>query len=199
MRLLETVQWTATLPFPEFERDYEFVALRHPEEYPFNEGRIVSNRGLDIGVGEFEDHVVEEHVPYSNALHSTLKERGAYLAGPLARYNLNFDRLSKLAQDAALEAGLSPICLNPFKSIVVRSVEVLYACDEALRIIGEYERPERPSVDVFPREAAGYGCTEAPRGLLYHRYQLGKDGEVLDAKNRPANLAESKKHRERPL
>ena len=179
---LETVRWTATLPFPEFERDYEFVALRHPEEYPLNEGRLVSNKGLDIAVSEFDDHIVEEHVPYSNALHSTLKDRGAYLAGPLARYNLNFDRLSPLAKEAAREAGLTPMCRNPFQSIVVRAIEVLYACDEALHIISQYERPDSPAVDVTPRAAVGYGCTEAPRGMLYHRYQFGEDGKVLDAK-----------------
>jgi coenzyme F420-reducing hydrogenase alpha subunit len=179
---LETVRWTAKLPFPEFERDYEFVALRHPSEYPFNEGRLVSNKGLDIAVRNFDDHVVEEHVSYSNALHSVLKGRGAYLAGPLARYNLNFDKLSTLAREAALEAGLSPECRNPFQSIIVRSVEVVYACDEALRIIDAYERPESPAVEVMPRAATGYGCTEAPRGMLYHRYQLGDDGRVLDAR-----------------
>ena len=179
---LETVRWTAGLPFPEFERDYEFVALRHPEEYPFNEGRIVSSKGLDIAPSEFDDHSVEEHVSYSNALHSTLKGRGAYLTGPLARYNLNFDRLSPIAREAAVEANLSPACRNPFKSIIIRAVEVLYACDEALRIISEYERPERPSVEVVPKDAIGYGCSEAPRGMLYHRYRLASDGSVVDAK-----------------
>ena len=92
---LETVRWTATLDFPDFEQDYEFVALRHANEYPFNEGRIVSNKGLDIAASEFDEHVIEEQASYSNALHSTLKGRGAYLAGPLARYNLNFDKLRR--------------------------------------------------------------------------------------------------------
>ena len=112
---LETVRWTATLDFPDFEQDYEFVALRHANEYPFNEGRIVSNLGLDIAASEFDEHVIEEQAPYSNALHSTLKGRGAYLAGPMARYNLNFDKLSPLAQETAREAGLSPECRNPFR------------------------------------------------------------------------------------
>ncbi|HAV65599.1 MAG TPA: hypothetical protein DCY13_24890 [Verrucomicrobiales bacterium] len=103
---LETVRWTATLPFPDFEQDYEFVALRHPAEYPFNEGRIVSNRGLDISADEFDGHFTEEHVKHSNALHSVLNGRGAYFVGPMARFNLNFDRLSPAAQEAAREAGL---------------------------------------------------------------------------------------------
>jgi sulfhydrogenase subunit alpha len=179
---LETVRWTAQLPFPDFEQDYEFVALRHPAEYPFNEGRLVSNKGLDIAVGEYEDHFVEEQVPYSTALHSVLKERGAYLVGPLARYNLNFDQLSPLAQEAARSAGLGPVCHNPFQSIIVRSVEVLYAIDEALRIIEEYEVPDRPAIELRPRAATGSACTEAPRGILYHRYRLNDEGTILDAK-----------------
>jgi len=179
---LETVRWAATLPFPEFERDYEFVALRHPVEYPFNEGRLVSNKGLDIAVREYDDHFVEEHVPYSNALHSTIKNRGAYFVGPLARYNLNFDRLSPLVQEVAREVGCEPPCTNPFKSIIVRSLEILYACDEALRLIAEYEIPDKPAAEIQPRAATGYGCTEAPRGILYHRYRLDDDGTILDAK-----------------
>ena len=179
---LETVRWVSRFPFPEFEPDYLFVALRHPEEYPFNEGRLVSGRGLDISVDHYEEYFVEEHVQHSNALHSTLKEQGAYFVGPLARYNLNFDRLSPLAQEAAREAGLGPACRNPFQSIIVRSIEILYACDEALRIIDHYEPPDTPAVEIQPRAATGCACTEAPRGILYHRYRISDQGLILEAK-----------------
>jgi sulfhydrogenase subunit alpha len=178
----DTVRLVAGFTFPEFEQDYEFVALRHPDEYPLHEGRLVSNKGLDIAVREYEDHFVEEHVEHSNALHSTIKGRGNYFVGPLARYSLNFDKLSPLAQKAAREAGLGPVCNNPFKGIIVRSVELLYACEEALRIIREYEMPDTPAVEVRPRAATGYGCSEAPRGILYHRYKIADDGSILDAK-----------------
>jgi sulfhydrogenase subunit alpha len=169
------------LSFPDFAQDYEFVALRHAEEYPFNEGRIVSNRGLDITAREYDAHFAEEHVAYSNALHCVLKARGAYSVGPLARYSLNFDRLSPLAQEAAHAAGLAPVCRNPFQSILVRSVEMLYAYDEAIRIIDGYEKPDCPAAPIEPRAATGYACT-APRGLLYHRYQMDEAGRILDAK-----------------
>ncbi len=178
---LETTQWVAGLPFPDFTPDYEFVALRHPDEYPFNEGRLVSNKGLDIAVQDYDAHFIEEHVAHSNALQSRIKERGAYFAGPLARYNLNYDRLSPLAQEAARAAGLGPTCSNPFQSIIVRSVEIVYACDEALRIIAAYEPPEQPAVPVEPRAGWGYACTEAPRGILYHRYQIDEAGLIQSA------------------
>jgi len=189
---LETVAFTASLQFPDFERGYEFVALRHPEEYPLNEGRIASTRGLDIPVSAYEDHFIEEHVPHANALHSVRKGHGAYHVGPLARYALNFDRLPKVAQDAARAAGLPPVCRNPFRSIVVRAVELVFACHEALRLIEGYEPPERPFVEVEPREAVGHGASEAPRGLLYHRYTIGADGLVRSAKIVPPTAQNQK-------
>jgi coenzyme F420-reducing hydrogenase alpha subunit len=148
---LEGVKWTAGLPFPDFEQDYEFVSLSHPDEYPFNEGRLVSNKGLNIAPAEYDDHFLEYQEPFSTALFSKIKERGAYLTGPMARYSLNFDRLSPVAQEAARNAGLGPVCRNPFKSIIVRSVEVLYAFDEAIRIIEQYEEPDAPSVNIESR------------------------------------------------
>lgn len=178
----ETVRWTGSFDFPDFEQDYEFVALRHPDEYPITEGRIVSNKGIDISLDEFDETFIEEHVEHSTALQAYVKGRGAYHTGPMARYNLNFDKLTPLAQRAAKEAGLAPECRNPFRSIVARSVETLYACEEALRIIREYEPPPRPLVDVRPHAGTGHGCTEAPRGILYHRYTIDGDGVIEDAK-----------------
>ncbi|MFZ5449677.1 MAG: Ni/Fe hydrogenase subunit alpha [Thermodesulfobacteriota bacterium] len=179
---VQAVRWVGGLNFPEFERDYEFVALRHGGEYPFNEGRVVSNKGLNIDIQDYEQHFVEDHVSYSNALHSTLKERGAYFVGPLARYNLNFDLLTPLAQEAAREAGLGPVCRNPFKSIIVRAVETLFAVEEALAIIEAYERPDEPATPVSPRAAVGWGATEAPRGMIYHRYCIDDNGIIQEAK-----------------
>jgi len=179
---VDAVGWTSTLPIPDFTQDYEFVALHHDHEYAMNEGVLVSNRGLNISTSEYEDHFVEDHVPYSTALHSTHRGHGAYLVGPLARYALNHAQLSPLAQETARQAGLGPITRNPFQSIIVRSVEMLYAFDEALAIIDDYTEPERPFVTVEPQAAVGAACTEAPRGILYHRYRLDADGTILEAK-----------------
>ena len=179
---VETVRFAATLPFPDFECDYEFVSLRHEKDYPFSEGRIVSNRGLNIATDQFDAHFAEEHVQHSNALHCSLKERGAYFVGPMARYNLNYDRLSKLARDAASEAKLGPVCNNPFKSIIIRSVELVQVFDEAIRIVEGYEPPSAPFVAMTPRKSVGYAATEAPRGMLVHRYALDDAGIITDAR-----------------
>jgi coenzyme F420-reducing hydrogenase alpha subunit len=179
---LETVRWTASFDFPDYDADWELVALRQPGDYPLERGRIVSDRGLDIDASEFDEHVVEEQVPHSTALHAHLRERGRYLVGPLARYALDRDELSPLALEAADDAGLGAVCHNPFRSIVVRSVEIVYACDEALRLLDAYEPPEPSAVRVEPRAGVGQAVTEAPRGLLHHRYELDAEGTIVDAK-----------------
>jgi sulfhydrogenase subunit alpha len=179
---VDAVRFVSGLDFPDYEQDYELVSLSAPGEYPIDRGRIVSSTGLDIGVSEYDDHFVEEHVPWSNALHSSIRGGGSYLCGPLARFALAGDLLSERARAAASEAGLTIAERNPFRSIVVRSVEMVYAAEEALRLIAEYEEPDQPAVEVIPQAGVGYGCTEAPRGILYHRYELDDEGTILDAK-----------------
>ncbi|MGD8830400.1 MAG: Ni/Fe hydrogenase subunit alpha [Pseudomonadales bacterium] len=179
---LETVRWAGEFEFPDVEQDYTLVALRHPGEYPFNEGRIVSSRGLDIAADDFETNFEEMQVERSTALQSRLSDGSPYLVGPLARYGLNFDRLTPVAQAAASNAGLGPVCRNPYQSIVVRAVEVTQACEEGLRIIEAYQEPEQPAYPVEAREGTGFGATEAPRGLLYHRYRLEADGTIAEAR-----------------
>ncbi len=189
---LETAEWVGTLPFPDFTYDYEFVALHHPDEYPLCEGRLVSNKGLNIDIEDYEKHFLEEHVAHSNALHSVIKGRGQYHVGPLARYNLNYDQLTPLAKQAAQAGGLGRICTNPFQTIIVRAVETVYACDHAIDLIEQYEPPPRPAVDITPGAGTGWGCTEAPRGFLYHRYRLDYSGAILDARIVPPTAQNQK-------
>ncbi len=179
---IETVRWTAGFEFPEHTVTGELVALHHPDDYAIERGRIRSDRGLDISPAEYDEHFEEEHVERSTALHSRLRERGTYLCGPLARYTLNHDQLSPLARQCAADAGLGEACRDPFRSIIVRSVELVYACDEALRLIDSYEQPDTPAIEVGTHAGTGHGVSEAPRGMLYHRYRVDADGTILDAK-----------------
>ena len=179
---LETVSWTAGFDFPERSIECELVALAAPAGYAIEEGRIVSDRGLDIAAAAYDEHFVEEHVERSNALHSRRRDGGTYLTGPLARFALSGELLSPLTLEAARTAGVESPCRDAFRSIVVRSLEIVYACDEALRLIESYVEPEAPFVPVEPVAGVGHGATEAPRGLLYHRYRIDSDGTILDAK-----------------
>lgn len=178
----ESLEWMASFDFPELERDPELVCLRHPDEYPFCEGRLVSSRGLDLDVRDFDAHFVEEHVPWSNALRARVRERGAYLCGPLARFNLCWEQLSPSVQELSRRAGLVPPCRNPFRTLLVRMVEIAQALTEAISLIEAYAPAAAPFVEAAPRAGVGHGATEAPRGLLYHRYALDEAGTILDAR-----------------
>lgn len=177
---LATVEFVGTLDFPGVDLEVELLAVHHPDHYAIESGRVRSSGGLDFSAAEFPDHVVEHQVSHSTALHATL-DGGRYLTGPLARYSLNSAQLSPLARQAAAAAGLGPVCRNPFRSIVVRAVEVVYAIDEALRLIADYVRPDVAAEPVLPRAGVGHGVSEAPRGLLYHRYELDAEGLILSA------------------
>ncbi|WYW18180.1 Ni/Fe hydrogenase subunit alpha [Amycolatopsis coloradensis] len=177
---LETVRWVSGFDFPDLDVPHDLLALRDTDGYPLDRGEPVVSTGLRFPSSEFGEHVAEHQVPHSTALHARLDGR-MFLTGPLARYTLNSDRLSPLAVSVAADAGLETSCRNPFRSIVVRAVEVVYAVEEALRIIETYERPDRPFVEVSPRAAVGHGITEAPRGLLYHRYEIDAGGRILSA------------------
>jgi len=179
---LATVELVAGFGFPDFTHDCQYLALRPAQGYPIEAGQVVTSGGLAFPAAEFDAHVTEEHVRHSHALHARLDGTGPYLTGPLARYALNSAALSPLAAQAARDAGLGSVCRNPFRSIIVRAVEVTYAVEEALRIIDSWAGAAAPSVPVRPRAGTGYGATEAPRGVLYHRYQLAADGTITDAR-----------------
>ncbi|HEY8782238.1 MAG TPA: Ni/Fe hydrogenase subunit alpha [Mucilaginibacter sp.] len=179
---VDSLKFISKFEFPDFSQDYEFLALSHPDEYAILDGRLVSNTGINLAISEYDNCLIEEQVPHSTALHSHFKDGGTCLLGPLARYNLNFDHLTPLAKATAFEAGLERYCNNPFKSILVRMVEVIYAFEEAERIIEDYEEPDSPAIDVKPRAGTGYGATEAPRGICYHRYTVDDKGIITDAK-----------------
>jgi coenzyme F420-reducing hydrogenase alpha subunit len=184
----ETARFTASLKYPDFEEDYEFVAVRHPELYGVEDGDVVSNKGVNIKPAQYEEVFEEVHVPYAHALQSVKKpKRTSYFVGPLARYALNHDRLTPKAAKIAKEIGLGPVVNNPYKGMMVRAVELVMACEEAIRIIDSYKQPV-PSYVEPPAKlvgGVGMGVSEAPRGVLYHRYRVGDDGLIKEAKITP--------------
>jgi coenzyme F420-reducing hydrogenase alpha subunit len=179
----DTVRWVAGLQFPDYQSDAVLVALQHADEYPMNEGRIASSSGLDIEMAAFDAHFTEQQVPYSNALQACLASSGErYLTGPMARFALNHARLTPLCRELAEEAGLGSGTRNPYQSIIVRSLEVLYAFEEAIRIVEESDTGGVASVEVEVNDASAVWATEAPRGLLVHQYDIDAAGNIARAK-----------------
>jgi coenzyme F420-reducing hydrogenase alpha subunit len=179
---VKCVRWVSGFDLPPASRDIEFVSLRHPEEYPMNEGQTVSSRGINAPVDDFDDFFEEHQVPYSNAMRCKVKGRGPYFLGPLARVNLNFDRLGPDVAGLARETGISWPSSNPYTSIVARALEVLYAIDETVRIIDDYRPPDPPAASFELRSGVGRAVTEAPRGSLYHAFETDELGLIRSAR-----------------
>jgi coenzyme F420-reducing hydrogenase alpha subunit len=177
-----TLEWTAGFTFPDFQRDYTYLALHHRQHYALLDGTLRTSAGTDLTLPDFERFIIEEQVAHYTALHARARMEGPYLVGPLARFNLNFNQMAPAARAAAQAVGLLPVCANPFKSIVVRSLEVLHACQEALEIINNYDPAPSGATTSAPLATTGFGCTEAPRGICWHRYDLDSSGKVINAR-----------------
>jgi len=177
-----TVEVVAGLDTPSFEREPRLVSLRHPTEYPLNDGRIVSSDGVDLAPPDWGEAFHEVQVPWSNALQARGTDGLPYLLGPSARVVLAGDQLHPLAKEALARTGaLDSIRRNPYRSIVARAVELVHVTAEALDIVDAYARPDAPAVPVASRPGVAAWATEAPRGLLFHRYVVGDDGKVAAA------------------
>jgi sulfhydrogenase subunit alpha len=175
------IRWAAGIPVPQDDQPFVSVAMRHPVDYAIERGQIGASDGLNIEAADFDAHFAERHEPFSTALFSTYHQQ-PYLVGPLARLNLNHARLPERVKVLLAESGLALPSRNLFHSLVARAVEVLLALHEALRLLEGYRVPDSPWVPVTPRAGVATGCTEAPRGLLWHRYEMDADGCVINAR-----------------
>ncbi|MCX7117342.1 MAG: nickel-dependent hydrogenase large subunit [Legionellales bacterium] len=175
------VEWVASLPLSDNTHDFTCVSLRHPDEYPMNEGHIVSDKGLNITTDCFDGYFKESQVPYSTALHCLLQGK-SYLVGPLARVNINHDRLPLPILDTLNHIDIHFPSNNMAHSIIARAVEIYYCVLEAQRILESYIYPQSSHPKVQARAGKGYGCTEAPRGMLWHCFEMDEQGLVKSAR-----------------
>jgi sulfhydrogenase subunit alpha len=179
----ETVRWAASLPFPDFEvYDYQFVAITNPDEYGIYSGDILSSNEKITSVADFEKEYLETHVRHSNALHSHTLSGEPYITGPLARLNLNYQQLHPEALQMIEETGIELPILNPYKALLARAIELVHVCAEAIQIAKGYRPQGASRVEVTPIAGKGYGASEAPRGLLYHHYDIDEKGFILHAR-----------------
>jgi coenzyme F420-reducing hydrogenase alpha subunit len=191
--------FVASLPAPSFERPAEMVSMVNEHEYPITVGGMASTNGRRWEAADYEKVTHEVHVEHSNALHSLMSDTGTpYFLGPLARINLNASLLTPVSREVAERAGLRVPETDPFFSMAARAAEVTLAIEESIRIIEGYTPPEPPMVEPEPRPGSATWTTEAPRGTLYHRYEVDEDGTILEAKIIPPT-SQNLRHMEEDL
>jgi len=177
---VDLIQWLDTLDLPEDNQEFVSVALHHDDEYPFNEGRLISDNGLNIAISEFEKHFKEMHVDHSTALHCLLDDK-PYLVGPLARLNLNADQLPEEVKAVMQKLKVKFPSKNMFHSIIARAIEIYFSLLEAEKLLTNYEPTDQSYITFKPKTGIGFGCTEAPRGILWHCFEMDDKGCVTKA------------------
>ena len=184
----ETVKWSMTLPYPELQVDYEFVATHHPDEYGLIHGEIWSSRGPKLSVSDYETGYIEQQVKHSTAFHSRTRAGATYIVGPLARLNLNHEQLLPQARQALQDSGIQLPITNPYKSLIARAVELVQAYEEAIQLVKAYDPAGPAHLPLKLKAGEGAGASEAPRGLLYHRYKIDDKGLVQFARITPPTV-----------
>ena len=181
----DLVRFFATLKYPAFERETEYLALESQNGYEFYEGEVVSTRGGRFAPENYQKEIKEEIRPYSTAKVGRRSPSG-FFVGALARLNHHYNQLNPKAK-ALIEGVLKPPFINPFHNNLAQAVEILHLFEESLRLIDElmttpkslyHKAEELPSYSVSAAE--GVGCLEAPRGTLYHYYRIDKNGKISD-------------------
>lgn len=179
---IQAVRWSTTLSYPDLEIDYEFVALHEEDAYGLMGGQAWSSRGLKLPIADFEKSYIEEHVRHSNALHGHTSKGNTYLVGPISRLNLNHEQLGPAAKRALGDASITLPLKNPYKSFIARAVELVQYFEEAIDIVRRYEPAGPAHAELSLRSGEGAGASEAPRGLLFHRYRIDDHGLIESAK-----------------
>jgi sulfhydrogenase subunit alpha len=166
---------------PDFPAPCEHVALYDEEQYAINGGRIVSDRGLNLPVDDYDVHFKEWEVPYAFTKQSSVSDGAIFRVGALARLNNKFERLQERTKTLAGEIGLLYPNDNPFYNNLAQSLEVVDGIEQCIQVL-EAARFQEEEPYTSPRAGEGGAATEAPRGLLYHWYRIDRHGIVEQAK-----------------
>ncbi len=166
---------------PAFKRPTEYVGLVDDVEYGLYDGRIGclmpdGSREL-VDVSDYRSATNEYVVEQSTAKYAK-HNMASYMAGALARINLNYDMLHPEARKLAEGLGFSTPCFNPYMNSVAQFIEAVHSVYVSVGYIDELlekglkdEKPAEPT-----RFGRGAGATEVPRGILFHEYAYDEDG-----------------------
>ena len=187
-----TIELAKQFSFPKFSRETEYVSLiNNDKTYALLSGDIGSSDGVKLAKKDYQKATNEFIVAHSSAKHTKLS-RNSYAVGALARFNLNAHKLNPNAKKLADDLGLKPICINPYLNTVVQLIECVHCFSESIDIINllqqkglNYEEElvvglnEQGRIKV--KAGQGIGAVEAPRGILYHHYEIDDKGIITKA------------------
>lgn len=172
------------LQYPKVSRKTEYISLSDKKEYAFYDGTLISNQKLKgIKAQKFFEHIKE--IEAGNVEKRTEHNGHSYMIGALARVNNNNSKLNPKAKKIFGRNKKNILSYNSFYNILSQAVELVHFIEEARDLITEITKikDSKISKDIHQAisEKAGRGASisEAPRGLLYHQYEIDKEGKII--------------------
>ena len=169
---MDTVKLFSSIDSPGFERKNNFLSLKSDVKYPFMGADVGTSFKESFGPEKYPEKLKEMVMKHSTSKHVTLKGQ-SYMVGPLARININSKNLKKDARDL-FEGETNDI----FYANTARALETLHCIDRSIEILEELEIKNEKIREIKYKNCEGVSATEAPRGILFHRYKINKDGKV---------------------
>jgi coenzyme F420-reducing hydrogenase alpha subunit len=178
----ETVLLFKSFTYPQVSQKVIYSALANYKDYSFYDGNIVNSKGREINVKNYRQYLNEELRPYTRAKFATIK--GAELmVGAMARMNLGRHQMGKEIGQMLNDLEIREDFVNPFDNIIAQAIENYFFALESNKLIEHFLKngiDKKEPVKLPQKFGKGVGACEAPRGTLYHYYELNKDGYIVD-------------------
>lgn len=192
---LKLVDLTIKIKFPNFKRATKFVSLTSSDEYALYEGDLkITNYPNTtpkiIKAEKFMKNIKEIEEPYRAAKSAELNGE-PFMVGALARINNNREKLNPLAKGILKGLKWKFPQFNTFENITAQAIEIVHCIEEIKKLLAEaIKNPLEinhvsflgviAGANPLGRETIGIDAIEAPRGTLYHRYVIDKNGYIKD-------------------
>ncbi len=160
-----------------FGKPTVYASLRGKSEWSFLTGNIHLTDGTIIPETELNNHVEHVVIPYSHASGYTYKGK-SYMTGAMARINMNKDQLHPdTLRDVEKVLTLFPTS-NIYLNNVAQAIEMLHCVDDSIELLEKTTFVPEERAKPTRTDGVGVGVIEAPRGLLFYKFDI-KDRKIV--------------------
>ncbi|MFH1029936.1 MAG: Ni/Fe hydrogenase subunit alpha [bacterium] len=178
---LDLGEFFEKLKYPKFSRETSYVSLEAKSEYGFYDERELTRIGKRINANVKFLELIKE-VESGNVEKRTEIEGKSYMIGAIARIYNNHEKLMPKAKKIFLRNKKELMSYNPFYNILAQAIELIHFCEVMENELGCCRNKALPcsSKKIKLRAGKGEAISEAPRGLLYHSYELDAKGKITN-------------------
>jgi len=170
----EIAQETSTILKVEEDVDREGTyATMISNEYTFYTGNNIATPDKVISVDAFTREVIEEVDENSSSKRALINHKN-FMVGALARLNMKHKKLSEKARMILNELNIKLPTLDPRKIPLAQLIEIIHCFEKAIDYLDRLLMHNNMNWKSSVKRNTGRGraVIEAPRGILYHEYEI---------------------------